>query len=258
MSINKLIIKIKRGETPFYARIRMLLKSLYKINPPYLKSVHLPLYFCQYATRSAIKWMVHFLWSIPVFKARCDQVGRNLSLPNGIPYVTGSHLRIYLGNDVTIFKTTIGASKVIDDPVLKLGNGTSIGFGTILSVSKEVDIGNNCMIGPMCLIMDNDDHPIDPERRLRGEGVREEEINPIRIGDNVWIGAYAAILKGVTIGDNSIIAAHTVVTKDVMENCVYAGFPARPTLREINKSGKNQKEELNQFEGTGDREKCLE
>lgn len=57
----------------------------------------------------------------------------------------------------------------------------------------------------------------------------------VKIGNNVWIGSYCAILKGVTIGDNSIIATHTVITKDVKENCVYAGYPARPTLIDIHK-----------------------
>ena len=58
---------------------------------------------------------------------------------------------------------------------------------------------------------------------------------PVKIGNNVWIGSYCTILKGVNIGDNSIIATHSVITKDVLPNCVYAGFPARPTLRDIDK-----------------------
>ena len=51
--------------------------------------------------------------------------------------------------------------------------------------------------------------------------------SPVNIGENVWIGSSATILPGVTIGDNSIIAAGAVVTKDVPENTVVAGVPAK-------------------------------
>jgi acetyltransferase-like isoleucine patch superfamily enzyme len=50
---------------------------------------------------------------------------------------------------------------------------------------------------------------------------------PIVIGDHVWIGANATVLKGVTIGNNVIIAAGAVVTKDIPENCIAAGVPAK-------------------------------
>ncbi|MDE7192107.1 MAG: sugar O-acetyltransferase, partial [Clostridia bacterium] len=50
---------------------------------------------------------------------------------------------------------------------------------------------------------------------------------PVKIGNNVWIGAHATILSGVTIGDNAIIAAGAVVTKDVPQNTVVAGVPAK-------------------------------
>ena len=48
---------------------------------------------------------------------------------------------------------------------------------------------------------------------------------PVRLGDNVWVGDHATVLKGVTIGDNSVVAARSVVTKSVPENVVVAGIP---------------------------------
>ena len=75
---------------------------------------------------------MHICWSVPVFKARCEKVGKSLSLPNGIPLIIGSHLKIYLGDNVTIGRSTIGASKVYDNPVLKIGNNSTIGYGSVI------------------------------------------------------------------------------------------------------------------------------
>lgn len=232
---NKFILKIKRKETPFYSYLNYLIKKLFVINIPSIKLIHLPLYYFDFFIRLLVRRLINLFWAVPLFKARCTKVGKNLGLPNGIPLVLGNHLKIYLGNNVVISRTTIGASKIFDEPVLKIGDNSSIGYGTVISIAKEVVIGNNCMIAPNCIIMDNDDHPINPKARLIKESVDKKKVAPVKIGNNVWIGAYCAILKGAKIGDNSVIATHSVITKDVLPNCIYAGYPARPTLRDIDK-----------------------
>ena len=60
-----------------------------------------------------------------------------------------------------------------------------------------------------------------------------EEIKPIKIGNNVWIGYQSVILRGVTIGNNSIVGANSVVTKEVPPNTIVAGNPA-VTVRTLN------------------------
>ena len=237
--IKALILKIKRKENPFYTLLYKLAKSILVFNLPSIKFIHLPLYYMDDFLRNAIKGFIHLFWSVPLFKARCEKAGKNLCLPNGIPLIIGSHLRIIIGDNVTIGRSTIGANKVYDNPVLRIGNNTTIGYGGVISVSKEVIIGDHCMISGSCIIMDSDDHPIDPLKRLLNAPIEKDDIKPVRIGNNVWIGAYVTILKGVTIGDNSIISTHSVITRDVLPNCIYAGHPARPTLRDIDKlSGK--------------------
>ena len=92
---------------------------------------------------------------------------------------------------------------------------------TILDIA-EVRIGNSCMIGPNVLIT-TVGHPLDREGRKKRMAFCKEVV----IGDDVWIGANAVILPGVHIGSNVVIGAGAVVTRDLPDNCVAAGVPAR-------------------------------
>lgn len=97
---------------------------------------------------------------------------------------------------------------------------------TILDI-REVYIGNNVMIGPNTLIT-TVGHPLSPKAR-RGYMAKAA---PVRIGNDVWIGGNVTILPGVTIGNNVVVAAGAVVTKDVPDNSLVGGVPAR-LIREI-------------------------
>lgn len=92
---------------------------------------------------------------------------------------------------------------------------------TILDVC-EVRIGDNCMLGPGVQLY-TATHPIQPRERNSGK----EHGKPITIGDNVWIGGRAIINPGVSVGDNVVIASGAVVTKDVPNNVVAGGNPAK-------------------------------
>lgn len=245
--LNAMVLKIKRRETPICDFLYRCVKAVRSFSMPSIKWIHLPLYYIDQSIRGTVRWMVGVFWHVPLVKARCETVGAGLKLPDGMPCLYGGHLRLRLGENVLMSRTTIAASKVFDSPLLEIGNNTTIGYGTTISVANRVTIGNSVLIGPCCIIMDNDDHPIDPGRRLRREPVKAEDVKSVTIGNNVWIGAYCAILKGVTIGDNSIVSAHSVIVRDVLPNCIYAGNPARPTVRDIDKptlvaasSGKGQ------------------
>lgn len=97
---------------------------------------------------------------------------------------------------------------------------------TILDI-REVYIGNHVMIGPNTLIT-TVGHPLSPKAR-RGYMAKAA---PVRIGNDVWIGGNVTILPGVTIGNNVVVAAGAVVTKDVPDNSLVGGVPAR-LIREI-------------------------
>ena len=94
--------------------------------------------------------------------------------------------------------------------------------GAQIRCKERITIGNNCAIARNVLIMDFDAHKI-----TYMDGTTNRVTAPITIGNSVWIGAGATILKGVTIGDNAIIGAGSVVTKDVKANTIVAGNPAR-------------------------------
>ena len=92
---------------------------------------------------------------------------------------------------------------------------------TILDI-MPVTIGDNVMIGPNTLIS-TVNHPLSPAGRRKHLGIGK----PVTIGNDVWIGGNVTILPGVNIGNNVVIAAGAVVTKDVPDNCLVGGVPAK-------------------------------
>ena len=92
---------------------------------------------------------------------------------------------------------------------------------TILDIAP-VTIGDYVMIGPNTLIS-TVNHPLTPLGRRQHLGVAK----PVTIGNDVWIGGNVTILPGVTIGNNVVVAAGAVVTKDIPDNCLVGGVPAK-------------------------------
>ncbi|AST91137.1 acetyltransferase [Sutcliffiella cohnii] len=92
---------------------------------------------------------------------------------------------------------------------------------TILDVC-EVRFGDNCMLAPGVQIY-TATHPLHPVERNTGK----EYAKPIKFGNNVWIGGNAVINPGITVGDNVVIASGAVVTKDIPDNVVVGGNPAK-------------------------------
>jgi acetyltransferase-like isoleucine patch superfamily enzyme len=83
------------------------------------------------------------------------------------------------------------------------------------------------MIAHNVYISDNDGHPLDPERRLNHDAVNADEIKPVIIGNNVWIGAGCVILKGAEIGDNTVVSPNSVISAKALPNKIMMGNPAR-------------------------------
>ncbi|EJL33846.1 sugar O-acetyltransferase [Novosphingobium sp. AP12] len=105
---------------------------------------------------------------------------------------------------------------------ISLGRGVFLNFNCVILDVVEVVIGDGAQIGPGVQIL-TADHPRDPVERASGL----EWGRPIRIGRNVWIGAGALIMPGVTISNDAIVGAGSVVTRDVPVGATVVGSPAR-------------------------------
>lgn len=103
---------------------------------------------------------------------------------------------------------------------IKIGKDVFVNSGCCFQDQGGVTLGDGCLVGHN-VVFATLDHDIRPERR------GDMTAAPIVVGKDVWIGAHATILKGVTIGDGAIVAAGAVVTRDVPPNTIAAGVPAR-------------------------------
>ena len=103
---------------------------------------------------------------------------------------------------------------------ITVGKNVFINSGCCFQDQGGIEIGDNVLIGQQ-VVLATLNHDLMPEKRANMSPA------PIKIGNDVWIGAHATILAGVTIGNGAVIAAGAVVTKDVPANTVVGGVPAK-------------------------------
>src|SRR3954447_18400408 len=108
--------------------------------------------------------------------------------------------------------------------VISIGAKSVLGQECTISGYQHVSIGRECVIADRVMLIDFDHGVVDVERPIRLQGIYKRDV---RVGNNVWIGYGACILRGVTIGDNAVIGTNAVVTRDVPDNAVVAGVPAK-------------------------------
>ncbi len=145
--------------------------------------------------------------------ASCN-IGKGFKMNNGI-----SHNPIGPSENCVIFVNT--------NATLRIGKEVGISQ-TAIVCHQSITIGSFVKIGGGVSIYDTDFHSINPyfRRDPKMDSINKVSL-PVIIKDNVFIGAYSTILKGVTIGENSIIGACSVVTRDVPDNEIWAGNPAK-------------------------------
>lgn len=127
----------------------------------------------------------------------------------------------------------LDSSTVIQIPVyVNIGHFTRIGKNVYINHlcsfldMGTITIGDNVLIGPKVNIL-SEEHPVNPAKR------KSLVVKPVVIKNGAWIGAGVTILPGVTVGENSIVAAGAVVNKDVPDNTIVGGIPAK-MIKKIN------------------------
>jgi acetyltransferase-like isoleucine patch superfamily enzyme len=187
-----------------------------------------PLLWGFLAMRGVYYFLMRTFVCEPLFKAYCKQYGRDLHTGVYIHWVMGKG-DIVLGDHVTVDGkcSFLFSSRYTERPTLEIGDHTGIGHNCLFTVGKRIKIGRHCMIAMGTILFDSNGHPTDPAARLAHLPPKPEEVRPIEIGDNVWIGMRSTIYPGVRIGEGSIISANSVVRTNVGAYTVVAGNPAR-------------------------------
>lgn len=153
-----------------------------------------------------------------LFQWRFDKSGRKCGLEKGVRIVGAC--RITLGERVMLRREVL----IGGDGKLMIGSGTTINEQTIIAATTDVQIGENCLLAPRVYVLDVDHEYATRDIPISRQGYRS---SPVRIGNDVWVGTQAVILRGVTIGDGAIVAANSVVTRDVAPYTIVGGAPAR-------------------------------
>jgi acetyltransferase-like isoleucine patch superfamily enzyme len=232
MLVGNIALKLRKRETPFWRFLYHKAKSILCLHLPVIGPLHFfyqIVFYIHVFLREAMIWCLKFFYYEPLFRARCEHVGRRLHMEK-LPYIVGSG-KIRIGDDVFLSGKSnfIVGHKLCDSSVLEIGNNSQLGHGCSIVAGLRVSIGNNVMIAGGTTIRDNDGHPLDALERRQGLPVRREDIQPVEIKDDVWIGSHTYIGRGVVIGERSIIGAYAVVRRSIPPDSIVIGHPARVT-----------------------------
>lgn len=178
----------------------------------------------------------HFIWGTFWGYVRCAwwgvKIGRGCRFHGRAYFRRYRDSRIAFGDNCTFLSSPNANLIGINRPCListmspsaVIQVGDECGFsGTVVAAFEQIIIGESVICGANTLITDSDWHPEDP---------RAGAPAPVYIGNNVWLGVNATVLKGVRIGDNSVIGAGSIVTRDIPANAMAAGNPCR-VLKEL-------------------------
>jgi len=159
------------------------------------------------------RWYIRML--APFYQHR----GRGSKIYHSVRMDTPPYRQFSLGKR-SVIESYCCINNAVGDVVI--GDHTRIGIHN--TIIGPVTIGNHVNLAQGITVTALNHNFIDTTLRIDEQGI---STNPVVIGDDVWIGANAVILPGVTIGRHVVIAAGAVVTKDVPDNCVVGGIPAK-------------------------------
>jgi acetyltransferase-like isoleucine patch superfamily enzyme len=164
--------------------------------------------------------IVRFCWLKLRWRGRLQTDGLAFVLP-GVTFEIGREGRVVLGRWSWIGHGT--KVRAHEGEVL-IGAKSVLGQECTISCFQHVAIGRECIVADRVMLIDFDHGVVEVDRPIRLQGIYKRDVN---VGNNVWLGYGACVLRGVTVGDNAVIGTSSVVTKDVPDNAIVGGIPAR-------------------------------
>ena len=219
---------LAQGNTPLTRFVRRTYLRARRFALPMPRFVGRPLVIVHHGVRGFAYALRRTLLAEPLFKAACASVGRNVHTGIFVHWILGDG-DIYVGDDSTIDgrSSIVFGARGRARPVLRIGRRTYVGHACSFTVAEQVSIGDDVYVASGVAFLDSPGHPVDPGRRLAKQPPDPEQVRPVHVGDNVWIGTDVMVMPGVTIGEGSVIAARAVVTSDVPPYTLAGGVPAR-------------------------------
>lgn len=185
MFLDFQVLKIKRAESPFYARLKRVAGAILTFHPP-IPRVLDPVYSL-ISSIKVLNYKANERISVacclfPVLRVKCVSIGKRLQMER-VPHIDGP-VRISLGDDVRLSgQIIIGGARVFPESEFSVGNRTYIGAGSHFAVAKSIRIGDDVLIPGNCYIFDYSGHPLDPKARIAGMQVDPEDVRPVCIKD---------------------------------------------------------------------------
>ena len=164
------------------------------------------------------RWYVRMLAPLYQHRGKCSKIHRSVRMD------TPPYRKFSLG-DYSVVESFSCINNAVGDVVV--GDHTRVGLHN--TIIGPVTIGSHVNLAQGITVTALNHNFAEKDLRIDEQGV---STNPVTIGNDIWIGANAVILPGVTIGDHSVVAAGAVVTKDVPPHTLVAGVPAK-IIKEI-------------------------
>jgi len=164
--------------------------------------------------------LLRLAWLKLRFRGRLQTDGIAFVCP-GVTFEIGKGARVVLGRWSWLGH---GTKVRAHEGEVVIGAKSVLGQECTISAYQHVSIGRECIVADRVMLIDFDHGVVEVERPIRLQGIYKRDVH---VGNNVWLGYGACVLRGVTVGDNCVIGTNSVVTGDVPENAVAAGAPAR-------------------------------
>lgn len=228
--LSRVCSKLREGKGPVWGPLKRLARGLLSVHVPVAgptRALFRLGYRVHVLAREGGLWALRFCWFEPLFRSQCVSVGPGFRMEQ-LPYIAGNG-RIVVGRDVCLSgkSSILFCDRYGRPPELVIGDGSFVGHGCGFHIGSAVRVGRHCLLAGGVQVFDLDGHSLSAADRRAGQPTPADDVHPVEIGDDAWVGSGALILKGVKVGERSVVAARSVVTRDVPPDTIVAGNPAR-------------------------------